>query len=165
MTTTFTRRGFMATTSGLLVLTPQLLAAQDTLEIQMLNKHPEDSKQRMVFYPLIQVVQPGSTVLFKSVDKGHNSETIKDMIPEGAEAWKSKISKDLEVTLDVPGFYGYKCTPHQSQGMVGLIVVEGEGKMDNLETARGVKHRGKAKGIWEDIWAQAEADGLLQATA
>lgn len=51
-----------------------------------------------------------------------------------------------------------------SAGMVGLIVVEGEGKFDNLEAARAVRQRGRAKSTFEAIWEQAEADGLLPET-
>jgi hypothetical protein len=45
-------------------------------------------------------------------------------------------------------------------GMVGLIVVEGPGKLDNLEAAKSVKHRGKAKKVWAKIWKKAETDGF-----
>lgn len=166
MANDLTRRGFVAAASSLIVFTPTLLRADghSPLEVQMLNKHPEDSKQRMVFVPNILQVQAGDTVLFKSVDRGHNSESIEGMIPEGVEEWKGAISKDIEVTFDKPGFYGYKCTPHTSVGMVGLIVVEGEGKLDNLEAAMDVKHRGKAKKVFADIWEKAEEEGLLEET-
>lgn len=131
--------------------------------IEMLNKHPTDKKQRMVFFPRVLKVKAGDTVMFKSVDKGHNTESIGDMIPGDAAEWKSKIGKDMEVTFDVPGVYGYKCTPHASTGMVGLIVVEGEGMLDNLEAAKEVKQRGRAKKVFQDIWAEAEEAGYLQA--
>lgn len=129
--------------------------------VDMLNYHPTDEKRRMVFYPEITVVKPGDTVLFKRVDGGHNSASIEGMIPEGATPWNGKIGKDISVTFSVPGFYGYVCTPHVTMGMVGLIVVEGEGKLDNLEAAQAVRHRGRANRIWGEIWTQAEADGLL----
>ena len=137
---------------------PSLVRAATTHEIQMLNKHPEDSKLRQVFFPRIQVVEAGDTVSFVSVDKGHNSASVDGMLPDGAEEWKSKISADIELTLDAPGFYGYNCVPHASVGMVGLIVVKGDGMMDNFEAAKEVRQRGRAKRVWEEIWA--EVDGL-----
>lgn len=141
------------------------VAAEGTAhEVQMLNMHPEDRRKRMVFYPLIQVVQPGDTVKFLSVNPGHNTQSMDGMIPEGAESWKSRPSQDFEVTLTVPGIYGYQCQPHYATGMVGLIIVEGEGKLDNLEAARAVRQRGRAATTFEEIWAQAEADGLLTET-
>ncbi len=156
---TLTRRTLLAASAAALIL-PMPAFAEGTVEIEMLNKHPEDKKRRMVFYPLIQVVQPGTTVKFVASSKGHNSASMDGMIPEGVEPWKGKINQEVEVTFDKPGFYGYKCTPHVNLGMVGLIIVEGEGKMDNYEAAKAVKHRSKAAKIWDEIWAQVEADGL-----
>lgn len=138
---------------------------ETTKIVEMLNYHPTDDKKRMVFYPLITVVQPGESVLFKRVDGGHDSASIDGMIPEGAEPWRGKIGQDITVTFTRPGFYGYVCSPHATMGMVGLIVVEGPGKLDNLDAARAVQHRGRANRIWGEIWAQAEADGLLEPTA
>ncbi|MEM9059263.1 MAG: pseudoazurin [Pseudomonadota bacterium] len=152
------RRHLIIGSSALLLAKPAFAAEHS---IAMLNKHPSDKKRRMVFEPWVISVQAGDSITFVPEDKGHNSETIKGMLPDGAEAWKSKLNKEITVTLDKPGFYGYKCTPHASVGMVGLIIVEGEGKMDNLEAAQGVKHRGKSKKIFKEIWAEAEAAGLL----
>ena len=161
-----TRRTLIATgaAAASLPLLPTLAAAQDVITVEMLNKDPNDKKKRYVFSPRVVSVQPGQTVLFKSVDRGHNSASIDDMLPADAEEWDGKINKDIEVTLDKPGFYGYKCTPHSTVGMVGLIVVEGEGKLDNLEDAKGVKHRGKSKKEWQEIWSEAEEMGLLEET-
>ena len=44
--------------------------------------------------------------------------------------------------------------------MIGLIFVEGDGKLDNLEDARGVKHRGKAKKAWKELWEAADDAGM-----
>ncbi len=129
-------------------------------EIMMYNKDPDDSKRKMVFAPHLIKVNAGDTVKFVSAQKGHFSQSIKKMIPEGAEPWKGKMNKDMELTLTVPGFYGYQCTPHAANGMVGLIVVEGEGKLNNLEAAKKIKHRGKAKKTFKMIWEEAEAAGF-----
>lgn len=127
----------------------------------MLNKDPDNKKSRNVFKPLISVIEPGTELMFKSVNKGHNTESIKGMIPDGVEKWKSKPSKDFALTIEKPGFYGYKCTPHVATGMVGLIICKSDGVMDNLAAAQKVKQKGKAKKVWDAIWEQAEADGFL----
>ena len=62
---------------------------------------------RMVFYPRIMVVKSVDVILFKATNKGHNSASIEGMLPVGAEAWKGKINKDIEVKFDVPVIYGY----------------------------------------------------------
>lgn len=125
-----------------------------THEIQMLNKHPEDKKQRQVFYPDIVRAKVGDTLKFVSVDKGHNSESNKKGIPEGAEIWKGKISNDVEYVVEVEGAYLYNCKPHRTAGMVGLILV---GDVSgNYEDVKGARFRGKEKNRYEDIFARAD---------
>lgn len=158
------RRTLLATSAAFGVLSAAGVSADGhTMHtMEMLNKNPDDPKQRMVFYPRVLRIKAGDTVMFKSVDKGHNSESMKDMIPEGAEKWSTKISKDEEVTFATPGVYGFRCTPHYSTGMVGVVIVEGEGMLDNLEDVQGVRQRGKAKKVFADIWEEAEEAGLLE---
>ena len=156
------RRTLLTTAASAAALATALplraIAESTTHTVEMLNKHPDDPKLRQVFVPRIVVVKPGDTVTFTATDRSHNSASSKGMIPEGAEAWKGKINEEISVTFEVPGFYGYNCTPHASVGMVGLVIVEGEGMMDNFEDAKGVRQRGKARGVWEEIWA--EVDGM-----
>ncbi|PST20679.1 pseudoazurin [Mesorhizobium plurifarium] len=86
----------------------------------MLNKGSEGS---MVFEPAFVRVSPGDSVTFLPTDKGHNVETIKDMIPDGASPFKSKMNESYKVTFDVPGIYAVKCAPHIGMGMVGVVIV------------------------------------------
>ena len=144
-----------------LALSNVAMAEAAVHEIQMLNRHPDDRKKRMVFHPLIQVGEPGDTFKFLSVDKGHNTASIDGMLPDGVEAWKSRINDDHEQTLSKPGVYGYECTPHAAIGMVGLIVIKGDGMMDNVEAAKAVRHRGRSKKVWEEIWAEVDSQNLL----
>ncbi|MBW3098292.1 pseudoazurin [Pseudohoeflea coraliihabitans] len=118
-------------------------------EVKMLNKGAAGT---MVFEPDLIRAAPGDTVRFIPVDKGHNAETIKGMLPDGAERFKSKFNEDFTVTLDQPGVYGIKCTPHYGMGMVALIIVGDE--TGNLEAAQGVRQPGKAKGRFADIFAR-----------
>ena len=123
------------------------------VEVQMLNAHPENPREKMVFYPDIVQVNPGDTIRFVPSDRGHNVAADKDMLPEGAEAWKSRINEEFEITLDVEGTYGVNCTPHKSAGMVGLILV-GDAS-GNFEEAQEVLQRGRARQRYEDIFARA----------
>ena len=109
-------------------------------EITMLNKGEAGI---MVFEPAFLEIAPGDTVRFRAVDKGHNAASIDGMIPEGGATWKGGLSKDVDVTFDLEGVYGVRCVPHYAMGMVALIVV-GDPAV-NLEAAREVQHRGKAK--------------------
>ena len=153
---------------GLSTLPSGLMASDDTTTdapkthvVEMLNKHPEDSKQRNVFVPDILRAKPGDTIRFVTVDKGHNSASDANMLPEGGQTWDGKISKDVEVTLTTEGAYGYYCTPHRSLGMVGLILV---GDVSgNYDAVKAVRQRGKAKTVYADIFTRADA--LLAAEA
>ncbi|MEO1406293.1 MAG: pseudoazurin [Pseudomonadota bacterium] len=154
---------FSGVAAGALVVTPQVALAQTTHAVQMMNRDPEDRKRLQVFVPRILVVEPGDTVNFVSVDKSHNSASVDGMIPDDTEEWNGRVSQDIAVTFDKPGFYGYQCTPHSTLGMVGLVIVKGDGMMDNLEAAQSVRQRGKAKQAWEEIWAEVEEMGDLTA--
>lgn len=126
-----------------------VLAHAETHEVMMLNKDPDDKKARMVFRPEVLHIAPGDTVKFVSTDPSHNSAADADMIPEGAEPWKGKISADFEVTLDKPGIYEYYCLPHRAMGMVGAIVVGDD--LSNLDALRARKMKGKEKDRFTQI--------------
>lgn len=107
------------------------------VQVKMLNKGSDG--RAMVFEPALVHANPGDTVHFVSVDKGHNVESIAGMIPDGAEAFKASLSQDLSVKVTKPGVYGYRCVPHYGMGMLGLIVV---GKPVNEDAAKAVTNSG-----------------------
>lgn len=121
------------------------------IEVKMLNK---GEKGTMVFEPDFVSAAPGDTIRFVPTDKGHNVETIKGMIPDGAEAFKSKFNEVFTVTLDKEGVYGVKCAPHYGMGMVALIEV---GEPVNLEEAKAVKQTGKAKAVFAELFGKTVA--------
>lgn len=134
------------------ILALALPAAAADFEVHMLNKGAEGA---MVFEPAFVKVAPGDTVTFIPTNKGHNVETIKDMIPEGAQAFKSKMNEHYKVTFDKPGAYGVKCMPHVGMGMVGLVVV-GDAPA-NIDAVRAGKLPKKAR---ERLDAAIAAAGL-----
>ena len=117
-------------------------------EVKMLNK---GEKGAMVFEPDFLRVEPGDTIKFIATDKGHNAESIKGMLPDGAAEFKGKINEEVVYTIDQEGVYGIKCTPHYAMGMVMLIVA---GEPGNAEAAQSVRQPGKAKGVFDDLFAQ-----------
>ena len=90
----------------------------------------------MVFEPAVLKINVGDTVTFKSIDAAHNSASIPGMIPEGAIPWNSELSKDLTVSFDIAGIYGYQCTPHSMMAMVGVIKVGGDSS--NIDSVKAV---------------------------
>jgi plastocyanin len=96
------------------------------------------------FDPITITVQSGETVTWANVtDETHTVTAYEDKIPEGADYFASgdfdsqeAASSDLtpgllregdeyEVTFEVPGTYEYFCIPHEADGMIGTVVVEG----------------------------------------
>jgi pseudoazurin len=112
----------------------------------MLNKGAEGP---MVFEPALLKIAPGDVVKFLPTDKGHNVETIKGMLPEGAEAFAGKMNEEVTITFGKPGVYGVKCKPHYGMGMVGLIIV---GDAANTDSAKAVVHPGRAKQIFAKLF-------------
>ncbi|KJS18671.1 MAG: pseudoazurin [Hoeflea sp. BRH_c9] len=136
----------IAASFATLLLVPAALA--ENHDVKMLNKGAEGV---MVFEPAFVKAAIGDTVTFIPVDKGHNVENIKDMLPPGVEEFKSKIGKDYILTLSAEGLYGVKCTPHYVMGMVALIQA---GSPVNKEAVASAKLLGKAKARFEPLAAQ-----------
>jgi pseudoazurin len=124
--------GVIAFATAMAVALPSLGA---DYEVLMLNK---DSQGRtMQFEPAFLRVEPGDTVTFIPADKGHNAETILDLIPGDAPTWKGKTNEAIKVSFTVPGLYAYKCMPHFPMGMVGLIQVgDDRSNMQDIMAAR-----------------------------
>lgn len=118
-------------------VTPALAA---NFEVQMLNKGEDGA---MVYEPAQLQIQPGDTVTFIPTDKSHNAETIKEILPEGAEPFKGKINEEIVVTFTEPGAYGVKCLPHIGMGMIALVVVGDDPA--NLDAVKEVKLPKKAR--------------------
>lgn len=92
-------------------------------EVKMLNRNDEGP---MIYEPQFLRIAPGDSVRFLPTQPGHNAATIEGFLPEGATPFKSGINQEFEVSFDIPGTYGVKCSPHYAMGMVMLIEV-GEG--------------------------------------
>lgn len=135
----------LATFSVLLVGAAPTLSAE--FEIQLKNKGEAGV---MVFEPAFLEIAPGDTVTFVAANPGHNAETIKDMLPEGAEAFKGPFNKDYSVTFDTAGVYGIKCAPHYSMGMVAMVVV---GEPTNVDAAKAVTNPPKAQEKFDTMFA------------
>ena len=127
-----------------LFFSQQSFGADQTIE--MLNKL---GKEHMVYSQKIVNIEVGDTIFWKSKTPGHNVEFIKGGVPEGVEKFRSKVSKDTEYKLEIPGIYAYWCTPHKGMGMIGFVVV-GNNK-SNLETIKKIKYLGKSKKIAEEL--------------
>jgi pseudoazurin len=132
---------------------PATASAAETFEVHMKNKGEAGS---MVFEPVLTRIAAGDTVKFIPTDKGHNAETIPEILPEGAEPFKGKINEEIDVTFTVPGVYGVKCFPHFALGMVALVVVDDPAP--NLDAAKTAKLPRRARERIDAAIAELEAD-------
>ena len=107
--------------------------SSEAYTVKMLN---QGATGVMVFEPAFLKVNVGDTVTFESTDAAHNSASIPGMIPSGASPWNGQLSRDISVTFEIPGVYGYQCTPHAMMAMVGVIQVGDDNS--NIETAKNV---------------------------
>lgn len=132
-------------TSAVVMIALGGAAAAETFEVKMLNKGEGGT---MIFEPASLRIAVGDTVKFLPADKGHNAESVKGMIPEGAEAFAGKINEEIDVTLTETGLYGVKCKPHWGMGMVMVIAV-GDDAVDADSFLAG-KMPKKAKARFEE---------------
>ena len=139
----------LAAAAAVLVLAGGARAAE--VEVKLLNKGADGV---MVFEPAFVKIAPGDTVKFVSTDKGHNAESIKGMLPEGAAPFAGKNNEDIAVKFEQEGVYGIKCLPHYGMGMVAMIVV---GNPGNLDQAKAVPQVGKAKQVFATLFGKLEA--------
>lgn len=130
--------------------TPWTVASAAEYKVQMRNK--DSSGQMWQFEPAFLKIAPGDTVTFVPTDKGHNSEVIEATIPQGAASWKGKFNEPITITYASEGVYVYKCLPHASLGMVGVIQV-GESTV-NLDAVKKVKVPGKGNNRLAELIAQ-----------
>ena len=110
----------LSTAMGIAAVLAAVPAVAREVQVKMLNKGASGA---MIYEPAFVTIQPGDSVRFLSVDKGHNAETIAGMLPAGATPFKGKINEEIVVRFTKPGLYGYKCLPHLGMGMVGLVQV------------------------------------------
>ena len=143
------RKTLLLAAAAMMAMTGLAVAAE--IEVKMLNKGADGGA--MVFEPALVKIEPGDTIKFVATDKGHNAETIKGMLPDGATPFTGKNGEDVNVRFDQAGVYGVKCPPHYGMGMVALVVVGGPA---NLDQAKAVPQIGKAKQVFAALFEKLE---------
>ena len=118
-----------------LVIPVLLLSFELFSEVHTVKMLNQGSTGVMVFEPAVLKIDIGDTVTFVATDAAHNSASIPGMLPPNATDWNGQLSRDISVTFDIPGVYGYQCTPHAMMAMVGIIQVG-----DDLSNLQSVKN-------------------------
>lgn len=90
---------------------------------------------QLVFEPELLVIAAGETVVWRNTGNFVHTSTAEASkaidpahvrLPDGAEPWDSgdvSPGGTFSRRFDVPGEYHYFCIPHETQGMLGRIVV------------------------------------------
>ena len=126
-------------------------ALADTIEVEMLNQN--DAGERMVFSQELIRAEVGDVIRFLPTDKSHNAQSVKGAVPEGQEAFKGKMNKVVEFAVTETGMSAIVCLPHQSLGMVALVVA-GE-DISNADQILKARIPGKGKDKIEALVEQA----------
>lgn len=108
----------------------------------------------MVYEPDYLAIAPGDRVKFIATQPSHNAASLPGFLPEGAEPFKGRINEEVEVTFEVPGFYGIQCIPHLAMGMVMLIQV-GERPSSEVQIPASLPTRARQR--FEQILEQADS--------
>jgi pseudoazurin len=127
--------------SAALLVGSTVAAFAETIEVQMLNSN--DAGDKMVFSQELIRAEIGDVIRFIPTDRSHNAESVKDALPEGQEAFKGKMSSEVEYLVTETGLTAVVCQPHQTMGMVALIVVGND--VSNAQDILDSRVRGQGK--------------------
>ena len=129
--------------SAALIVVSSAAAFAETIEIQMLNVN--EAGDKMVFSQELIRAELGDVIKFVPTDKSHNAQSVKNALPDGQKKFKGKMNKEIEYLVTEAGLTAVVCQPHQTMGMVALIVVENDvsNAQDILDA--GVRGKGKIK--------------------
>lgn len=85
------------------------------------------------FEPHVVWVETGGTVTWTNESGGHSTTAYHpendepQLVPDEAAAWDSGVLSDEGATFDhtfeTEGVYHYYCTPHETAGMIGSVIV------------------------------------------
>ena len=129
--------------STALIVISSAAAFAETIEIQMLNVN--EAGDKMVFSQELIRAELGDVIKFVPTDKSHNAQSVKNALPDGQKKFKGKMNKAIEYLVTEAGLTAVVCQPHQTMGMVALIVVGNDvsNAQDILDA--GVRGKGKIK--------------------
>ena len=128
-------------------------ALAETIEIEMLTKN--DAGDRMVFSEELVRAEVGDVIRFLPTDRSHNAQSVKGALPDGQKSFRGKQNKAVEYLVTETGLTAVICAPHQTMGMVALIVVGND--LSNAQQVLDARLRGKGKNKIKALIEQAQA--------
>jgi|TARA_B110000902_G_scaffold224670_1_gene262283 pseudoazurin len=137
--------------SAALLVGSSVTAFAETIEVQMLNENAAGDK--MVFSQELIRAEVGDVIRFVPTDRSHNAQSVRDALPEGQEAFKGRMNNEIEYLVTETGLTAVVCQPHQTMGMVALIVVGND--VSNAQDILDARLRGKGKDKIEALIEEA----------
>jgi pseudoazurin len=119
----------------------------------MLNQN--EAGDRMVFSEELIRAEVGDVIRFIPTDKSHNAQTARDATPEGQEGFRGRINQEVEYVVTEPGLSIVICQPHQTMGMVALVMVGND--VSNAERILEVRIPGQGGDKIEALVEEARA--------
>lgn len=108
--------------SAALLVGSSVAAFAETIEVQMLNEN--DAGDKMVFSQELIRAEVGDVIRFVPTDRSHYAQSVRGALPEGQDAFKGKMNKEIEYLVTETGLTAVVCPPHQTMGMVALVLSE-----------------------------------------
>lgn len=136
-----------------LLVGSSVAAFADTIEVEMLSQN--DAGDRMVFSQELIRAEIGDVIRFVPTDRSHNAQSVRDATPEGQEAFKGRMNKEVEYVITQDGLTAVVCQPHEAMGMVALIVVGND--TSNAQQILDARIRGQGKDKIEALVEEAIA--------
>ena len=97
----------------------------------------------------------GDVIRFLPTDRSHNAQSVKGALPDGQKSFRGKQNKAVEYLVTETGLTAVICAPHQTMGMVALIVVGND--LSNAQQVLDARLRGKGKDKIKALIEQAQA--------
>jgi pseudoazurin len=140
-------------TAALLLTAMICPAFAKTIGVEMLNKN--DAGDRMVFSQDLIRADVGDVIRFVPTDRAHNAQSLRDPLPEGQEPFRGQMNEAVEYVVTESGLTALICAPHQSMGMVALVVVGDD--LSNAEQILDARIPGKGGDKFAALVEEARA--------
>ena len=125
----------------------------ERIEVEMLNINADGD--RMVFSQELIEASIGDEIVFVPTDKGHNAQSVQGAIPEGQASFRGAMNQEVTYTVTEAGLTAVVCLPHQSMGMVAVIVVDGN--TDNADSVLAARVPGRGGQKIQELVEQAQS--------
>lgn len=110
-------------------------ALAETIEVEMLNRN--EAGEAMVFSQELIRAEVGDIIRFVPTDRSHNAQSVDGALPDGQEPFRGRMNQVVEYEVTETGLTAVVCLPHQTMGMVALVVVGNDlSNADDILAAR-----------------------------